>query len=116
MACPDPSLGGMSLPRAHPCIAHYRPFTGAHNQTPASPNGWFGGRAALQGAAGIDTNRSRGDALLGLRGGWAQVPSPARAGLVRHSVEVAMGSVALLRRPGIALLACSLAVTSGLAL
>src|SRR5215469_11281326 len=31
-------------------------------------------------------------------------------------MEVAMGSVALLRRPGIALLACSLAVTSGIAL
>src|SRR5262249_8691431 len=27
VGCPDPSLGGMSLPRAHPCIAHYRPFT-----------------------------------------------------------------------------------------
>jgi glucoamylase len=45
----------------------------------------------------------------------AHVPSP-RARLVRSSVEVAMGSVAVLRRPGIALLACSLAVTSGLAL
>src|SRR5215472_14458121 len=46
----------------------------------------------------------------------AHVSSPLRARLVRPSVEVAMGSVALLRRPGIALLACSLAVTSGLAL
>src|SRR5215831_15238586 len=28
-----PSLGRMLLPRAHPCIAHYRPFPGAHNRT-----------------------------------------------------------------------------------
>src|SRR6516162_5701851 len=35
MSCPDPSLGGMSLPRAHPFIANYRPFMGAHNRTPA---------------------------------------------------------------------------------
>src|SRR5689334_6744098 len=30
----DPSFGRMLLPRAHPCIAHYRPFTGAHNGIP----------------------------------------------------------------------------------
>src|SRR5262250_69418 len=29
-----PSLGRMLLPRAHPCIAHYRPLTGAHNGIP----------------------------------------------------------------------------------
>ena len=29
-----PSLGRMLLPRAHPCIAHYRLFTGAHNRIP----------------------------------------------------------------------------------
>src|SRR5215470_4957800 len=28
-----PSLGRMLLPRAHPCIAHYRLFPGAHNRT-----------------------------------------------------------------------------------
>src|SRR5215470_16813140 len=41
---------------------------------------------------------------------------PARPAGSGPSMEVAMGSVALLRRPGIALLACSLAVTSGIAL
>ncbi len=70
MACPDPSLRGISLPRAHPCIAHYRPFTGAHNRTLPSGMAGSGGVRGTRAASGVDTNRSPGDALLGLRGGW----------------------------------------------
>src|SRR5580692_4764259 len=116
MVCPDPSLGGMSLPRAHPCIAHYRPFTGAHNRTPASEMAGSGAVRGSRDAAGIDTDGSRGDALLGLRIGCHRRLLRARpVGSVRP-LEVAMGSVALFRRPGIALLTCSLAFTSMVAL
>ncbi len=60
--------------------------------------------------------RRRVDALLGLPAAGTRVPSPMVPGKSVRPLEVAMGSVALLRKPGIALLTCSLAFTSMLAL
>src|SRR5262249_61168907 len=52
VACPDPSLGGMSLPRAHPCIAHYRPFTGGTQSDTTFGNGGGGGGTPTPAPAG----------------------------------------------------------------
>ena len=64
---------------------------------------------------GIDTKRPRRDARLGLSGACGGVV-PLVPDRSVFPMEVAMRSVALLRRPGAAVLTCCVAITTVLAL
>src|SRR5262249_58344745 len=65
MACPDPSLGGMSLPRAHPCIAHYRPFTEGTQSDTTFRNGRSGRRTGRRKRRGPQGRGTPGRRLAG---------------------------------------------------